>query len=103
MATPVELRHLCLLLSAGSMVYRKRGATLPAGVRCALYLLLAFALRRGNLGRDLLRGTTYPSHNYPTTPTALTRRTSHLLITTRSWSAYLILKDKQGSPHLSCA
>ncbi|HYP21051.1 MAG TPA: hypothetical protein VEY08_13340 [Chloroflexia bacterium] len=99
MATPVELRHLCLLLSAGSMVYHKRGATLPAAVRCALYLLLAFALRRGNLGRDLLRGTTSHSHNYPSTHP---RRPSHPTFTSR-WAAPLFTqKDKHGSPHPSC-
>lgn len=99
MATPVELRHLCLLLSAGSMVYHKRGATLPAAVRCALYLLLAFALRRGNLGRDLLRGTHSHSHTYPSNHP---RRPAHPTFTSR-WAAPLIThKDKHGSPHPSC-
>ena len=99
MATPVELRHLCLLLSAGSMVYHKRGATLPAAVRCALYLLLAFALRRASLGRDLLRGTTSHPHNYSSTPRP---RPSYRTILIR-WAAPLTLqKDKHGSLHLSC-
>ena len=97
MATPGELRHLCLLLSAGSMVYQKRGATLPAAVRCALYLLLAFALRR--LGRDLLRGTTSHTHNYPPTRDL---RSSHRAFTIRWEAPLLIQKDKHGSPYLSC-
>jgi hypothetical protein len=99
MATPVELRHLCLLLSAGSMVYHKRGATLPAAMRCALYLLLAFALRRGNLGRDLLRGATSHSHHYPAAP----RPRPSLRTTLTRWAAPLTFrKDKHGSPYLSC-
>ena len=103
MATPVELRHLCLLLSAGSMVYHKRGATLPAAVRCALYLLLAFALRRGNLGRDLLRGTTSHSHHYPST---LQRRHALLAslhnIATRLAPPFTTQRDNQSFPHFSC-
>lgn len=61
MATPAELQHLCLFLAAGGMAYGKRGSRLPASVRCALYMLVAFSLRRGNLGRDLLRGNSTQS------------------------------------------
>jgi hypothetical protein len=103
MATPVELRHLCLLLSAGSLVYRVRGALLPASVRCALYLLLAFALRRGNLGRDLLRGTTYHFHGYPSTPQRHpTSFLAHRTPTALRATPLMPKIGKHGSPHLSC-
>ena len=99
MATPVELRHLCLLLSAGSLVYGKRGALLPASMRCALYLLFAFALRRGNLGRDLLRGTISRPHSYPSTP----HRRPSAFLSLRTLASPLSLQiDKHGPPHLIC-
>ncbi len=101
MATLVELRHLCLLMSAGSMVYPKRGAMLSSSVRCTLYLLLGFALRR--LGRDLLRGTTTHSHIYPSTH-ELSRQPSPLLRTLPGHFPVRTnpLKDKQASPRICC-
>ncbi len=103
MATAVELRHLCLFLAAGGMVYGKRRAMLPASVRCALYMVVAFALRRGNLGRDVLRGT--PSHdrsfprgyNRPMTPSKPVRTFAERLS-----SLFSISRDKQGLPYPCC-
>lgn len=103
MATPAELRHLCLLLAAGGMVYRKRGAVLPTSVRCALYLLIAFALRRGNRGRDLLRGQPQ-SQDYSSTrerPTSAVTRLCAFAANLGRLTNPLI--DKQISPYLRCS
>ena len=99
----VELRHLCLLMAAGGMVYGKRGAMLPASVRCALYMIVAFALRRGKLGRDLLRGT--PSHRQTFSPKddlspASSRRAR--AFAERLDARFSILTDKQGLPYPCC-
>ncbi len=103
MATTVELQHLCLMVAAGGMVYGKRGAMLPPSVRCALYMLVAFALRRGNIGRDLMRGT--PSHPQRFSPrddrpsSALTR--PHRAVE-RLTAPFDMMKDKRGLPYTSC-
>ncbi len=105
MATPVELRHLCLLLAAGGMVYRKGGAMLPASVRCALYMLVAFALRRGNLGRELLRGT--PSHSHSFACGERTQWPSNLLHDPSERTAMrplvLNLNGKRAFPYACCS
>ncbi|MDQ5823662.1 MAG: hypothetical protein M3441_05535 [Chloroflexota bacterium] len=104
MATVVELRHLCLLLAAGGMVYGKRGAMLPASVRCALYMIVAFALRRGKLGRDLLRGT--PSHGQNFSPKDDPSPAPYMRahdIAERLSVRFSILKDKQGLPYPGCS
>lgn len=100
----VELRHLCLLLAAGGMVYGKRGAMLPASVRCALYMIVAFALRRGKLGRDSLRGT--PSHGQNFSPKddlSPAPSTRARALAERLDARFSILTDKQGLPYLCCA
>jgi hypothetical protein len=103
MATAVELRHLCLLLAAGGMVYGKRGAMLPAPVRCALYMIVAFALRRGKLGRDVLRGT--PSHTHRSSPKDRSPQAVYVQFrgyTERLVARFSIFKDKQGLPYPCC-
>jgi hypothetical protein len=104
MATPAELRHLCLLLAAGGTLYPKRGVMLPSSVRCALYLLVAFALRRGNRGRDLLRGTTPRTQTFPST---VNRTHSHiaLLHTIANHMGALLVTSigKQASPYICCS
>lgn len=100
MATVVELRHLCLLMAAGGMVYGKRGAMLPASVRCALYMIVAFALRRGKLGRDLLRGT--PSHSQSFSPKDDRSPAPYMrarAFVERLGVRFNILKDEQGLPY----
>jgi hypothetical protein len=98
----VELRHLCLLLAAGGMVYGKRGAMLPASVHCALYMIVAFALRRGKLGRDLLRGT--PSQWQRFSPKDdLSPASSTRAFAERLDVRFSILTDKQGLPYPCCA
>ncbi len=58
MPTSQELRHLCLLIAAGRTVYDNgRAGAKASALRCALYMLIAFALRRSNIGRRHLRGT----------------------------------------------
>jgi len=70
MATGHELRHLCLLAAAGRLAYypAKDDAAssryVRDNVRCVLYLIVAFSLRRQNLGRRNLR----PSPNNPNSP-----------------------------------
>ncbi len=58
MTSEDELKHLYLLVAAGSLVYRTRETHLrqvmPSPMRCALYMLAAFALRR-KVSRRLLR------------------------------------------------
>ncbi|MEA2574859.1 MAG: hypothetical protein QOH93_2157 [Chloroflexia bacterium] len=75
---------------------------LPASVRCALYMIVAFALRRGKLGRELLRGTPSQVHNFPhddrhLSPSALLRGFAD-----RPGFPSSILKDKQGLPYPCC-
>lgn len=100
----VELRHLCLLLAAGGMVYGKRGAMLPAAVRCALYMIVAFALRRGKLGRDLLRGTLSHTREYSSRDDrSLAPSVRAHISVERLGDRFTILKDKQGLPHPRCS
>ncbi|HEY0072370.1 MAG TPA: hypothetical protein VGE04_20615 [Chloroflexia bacterium] len=103
MATPAELRHLCLLLAAGGMLYPRRGATLPSSVRCALYLLVAFALRRGNLGRDTLRGTSPRTQAFPSTAGRAVSPFVRLRTVAGRMGALLVTPiGKQASPYVCC-
>ncbi len=103
MATTVELRHLCLMVAAGGMVYGNRGAMLPPSVRCALYMLVAFALRRGNIGRDLMRGT--PSHPQRFSPKDDRPQSAATLphgAVERLGATIDMMKDKRGLPYPCC-
>ncbi len=103
MATPVELLHLCLPVAAGGVAYRKWGVMLPSGVRVALYMLAAFALRRGNLGRDVLRGPSSHAHRYSAgddrSPWLSRVRYARVA---RHGTGPDILKDKRGLPYPCC-
>ena len=104
MATPAELRHLCLLLAAGGMLYPKRGAMLSSSVRCALYFLVAFALRRSNLGRDLLRGTTPRTQTFPSTANRTASPIALLHTLAGRIGALLVTPiGKQASPYICCS
>lgn len=67
MVTVDELRELCLFATAGHLAYSpsKYGAfssrQVRNNMRCVLYLLVAFSLRRQKLGRRNLR----PAPNNP--------------------------------------
>lgn len=99
----MELRHLCLLVAAGGMAHRKRGARLPSSVRVALYMLVAFAMRRGNRGRALLRGTPSRSHGYSSRDGRPQSHSMLLYIFKGHLEALLdILKDKRGLPYACC-
>ena len=61
MATVQELRYLCLLAAASGLAQTKSGRSHNPGrvhrnsMRCVLYMVLAFSLRRGHKGRRNLR------------------------------------------------
>ncbi len=60
MTSENDLKDLYLLVAAGGLVYKSRETrlrkALPSTMRCALYMLAAFALRR-NVSRRLLRNS----------------------------------------------
>src|SRR5438270_11663671 len=60
MADTLELRRVCLLAAASNLAqHANRGKPdsrrMQYGMRCVLYMLVAFSLRRRNLGRRDLR------------------------------------------------
>ena len=74
MVTAQELRNLCLLAAASSLAKTKPDVCglkpMYYGIRCALYMLVAFSLSRQNLGRRALR----PSPANPNPPRSASLR-----------------------------
>ncbi len=105
MLTVQELRQICLLAAAGGLVRRNRagqGRSLRKthhSMRCVLYMLVAFSLRRRNLGRRDLRSVT----ENPNSPNSARLRFSNCGATAfrsrmraRLSSIHPILFHKQG-------
>src|SRR5262245_59431321 len=67
MLTAPELRQLCLLAAAGGFARNKPVVgygprRIHTSIRCVIYMVVAFSLRRRNLGRRNLRvGTDNPN------------------------------------------
>jgi hypothetical protein len=111
-----DLRRLCLLAAAGNLAYQanidKAGVQdVQQSMRCVLYMLVAFSLRRRNLGRRDLR-TDPANPNRRGVPRSYTNP-SRLRFSVPNWAAFrarmrkrlaslfIALPHKRGCPAIT--
>ncbi|HUP28110.1 MAG TPA: hypothetical protein VM409_06715 [Chloroflexia bacterium] len=87
-----------MLVAAGELVYKTGRTSVSArpyacSMRCVLYMLLAFSLRRRNLGRRNLRS----GSNWPTAPQARVPKV-HLLSAHLSRAYSLVTQPLKAIP-----